>query len=36
MAWAGTTGLQEMTLEIEDVDQALVVSGDLEGGCEAA
>jgi len=25
-----------MTLEIEDVDQALVVSGDLEGGCEAA
>jgi hypothetical protein len=25
-----------VVLEIEDVDQALVVSGDLEGGCEAA
>ena len=34
--WAGTTGLEEMTIDIEDADQALVVSGDLEGGCEAA
>lgn len=25
-----------VVLEIEDVDQALVVTGDLEGGCEAA
>jgi hypothetical protein len=25
-----------VVLEIEDVDQALIVSGDLEGGCEAA
>jgi len=25
-----------MTLEIEDVDRAPVLSGDLEGGCEAA
>jgi hypothetical protein len=34
--WAGTTDLEEMTLDIEDADQTLVVSGDLEGGCEAA